>query len=148
MSKEKETDLPEEKKQPERVKFLNGGYFDVEVHFSSKHDHIIEFAVYPISEWSGPNDTKGFSYLNKHDSGDHEDFSEENSRMLFNGSYCWRGVWESRIYFPDGEEYWGSELMDMARIFKQWIVPYCREWLKKQQPELTMDDFEHGVDEN
>jgi len=132
----------------QRVKFLNGDYFDVEVHFSSKYEHHIEFAVYPISKWEGRNNTSGYSYFNKHDSDTHDEFSEKESRMLFNGSYRWRGVWDSRVYFPDREEYNGSEFMDMARIFKQWISPYCREWLKKQQPQYEMNDFEHGIDDH
>lgn len=126
----------------ERVKFINGDYYDVEVHFSTIHnyDHILEFKVYPVSQWTGMNNESGWSYYNKTDSDHHDVFSEEHSKMIFYGSYRWRGVWESRIYFPDGEEYWGSELMEMARIFKEWVAPWCKEWLQKQQPEFKMED--------
>ena len=31
------------------------------------------------------------------------------------GSYCWRGVWESRLYF-DEEEYWGEDLAELSNL--------------------------------
>lgn len=46
------------------------------------------------------------------------------------GVYCWRGVWEGRLYFTD-DEYWGSDIMELAKIYTEHIVPACQAWLRE-----------------
>lgn len=54
-------------------------------------------------------------FVSEFDGSETED--KETGRCLFTFSLCWRGVWESRIYFKDGE-YRGSELMQLAELWQ------------------------------
>lgn len=111
------------------------------VHFiKTKYDHLIEFEVYPVSDWWGPNDTTGTSYLSQTSSDTVDEFIHGGVAMSFYGSMCWRGVWESRIYFPDGEEYWGEELKGIADLWEKCVEPWCKEYLKKAQPHLNYNE--------
>ncbi len=47
--------------------------------------------------------------------------------LLLNGTYGWRGVWEGRIYFTQ-DEYWGTTLIDLAKIYKETITPICQKF--------------------
>jgi hypothetical protein len=44
--------------------------------------------------------------------------TNNENRMLFEYIFCWRGVWEGRLYFKDSE-YWSEDLEVMHRI---WII--------------------------
>lgn len=54
------------------------------------------------------------------------------ARRLFNFSYCWRGVWEGRIYFTD-EEYWSSELAELSKLW-DFIEHHCKMLIKSRFP--------------
>ena len=43
---------------------------------------------------------------------------KKEARILFDFSFTWRGVWESRIYFKD-DEYWGSELEEIYMLWSK-----------------------------
>lgn len=58
--------------------------------------------------------------------------NKEEARHLFNFSYCWRGVWEGRIYFKD-EEYWGSDIREMADLWDS-IELHCQMMIKSKFP--------------
>jgi len=102
------------------------------IHYNTK-DNTVYFEVYPIQEWYNPtNGDKGFHYLDKEDlTTGRNDFDKDLCLKKFEGSYCWRGVWESRLYFTD-EEYWGEELKDMSDLFDKHIEPWSKSFIKKQ----------------
>lgn len=49
----------------------------------------------------------------------------DDSNVMFEYSFCWRGVWEGRLYFPD-KEYWSE---DLAEINEAWN--FAEEEFKK-----------------
>ena len=104
------------------------------VHFTYK-DHRIYFEVYPIQVW-GPTPTgeKGFDYLDKEDPiTTREVFEEDKCLKKFEGSFCWRGVWEGRLYFTS-DEYWGEEISEMSELYDNHIVPWCKDFVKRCDP--------------
>jgi hypothetical protein len=110
-------------------------FSDVVVHFEMD-DPFIGFKVFPVQDWAGCDGSKGTSYVIK-DSGCEglDVFDEEKAEKLFEGTFCWRGVWEGRIYFPN-EEYWGDDLIRMAALYENEIVPWCKNFIKKRNPEI------------
>lgn len=100
------------------------------VHFSSG-DSIIYFCVYSVVECTDEN---GTSVMYVDENNGFEPLSEfgERATKRFSGSYCWRGVWEGRIYFRDDDEYWGEELKEMADLYENNIVPWCQNYINKR----------------
>jgi len=112
---------------------------DVMIHYKPD-DFFIDFEVYPIIEWTGANNTSGISYVVKDTGCETLDvFDKDKAKKLFEGSICWRGVWEGRLYFTE-DEYWGDELQMMAELYKDKIVPWCQEFIKKRHPEYDYED--------
>ena len=100
------------------------------VHFSK--DYPVErlfFEVYPIVFWTDSVGDRGFSYRDKTSQDECllDEFDEKKALIKFSGSYCWRGCWESRIYFTD-DEYWGEEIYEINFVFKK-IKEYCESLL-------------------
>lgn len=107
-------------------------YGTYNVHF--KHDTWLYFEVYPVTDWSGPNDTSGTAYISLEDQPDiMMEFEQGKCLMKLKGSYCWRGTWEGRLRFPDSE-YWSEELKELSNLFEVWIEPYCKAFLRKVEP--------------
>lgn len=42
--------------------------------------------------------------------------NKEDARCWFSFIYCWRGVWEGRVYFQD-DEYWGEEIEIISLVW-------------------------------
>lgn len=61
----------------------------------------------------------------------------EDSRCFFTFLFCWRGVWEGRIYFKD-DEYWISELETINELWKE-IEIKLKAQIKKDNPNYTYD---------
>lgn len=69
-------------------------------------------SVYEVLEVSNDGgDSYNYEYASK-SSPDYYDCINDDCRIMFDFSFCYRGVWEGRIYFKDSE-YWGGELQDM-----------------------------------
>ena len=100
---------------------------DYMVHFTSDQ-HRIEFTAFPIVKWARGEET-GISYLRK---GDYEMTDSDDPVAKFQGSFCWRGVWEGRIYFME-EEYWGEDLREMADLYDL-IEDWCINAIKTEYP--------------
>lgn len=111
----------------ERIKYKQN-HFEYEVHYTLDNWRV-EFSVYPIGHWTGPNGTEGYSYSAKTSSDDVYEFDPETCRCLFEGSYVWRGVWEGRLYFKD-DEYWDHELAEMSSLFTSHIEPHCKDLVR------------------
>jgi hypothetical protein len=106
------------------------------IHYNFLIAHIKEdgrrfvFTVYS----GGQFDDGSFWYVDKDTEPDTRDIFEEGECLVkFEGSFCWRGVWEGRLYFHDSE-YWGEDLSEMNHLYNEMIVPYCKEQIKKRDP--------------
>lgn len=97
------------------------------VHIKREAENWMSFVAYPIVR--SAKDDKLFWYYDQSESPIIEEFDEKTCFSKFKGSYCWRGVWEGRLYFTD-EEYWGSDLSDMHDLYYDHIVPYCEKHIK------------------
>lgn len=62
----------------------------------------------------------------------------KDARVWFEFSYCWRGVWEGRIYFKDSE-YWCEEMKTMPAIWAQ-IEAIMKERIKLDNPDYGYFD--------
>lgn len=60
------------------------------------------------------------------------------ARCIFEFSYCWRGIWEGRIYFKDNE-YWSEELREMADLWDK-IEEAFKAKIKEIEPQNHYDD--------
>lgn len=95
-------------------------------------------SVYPVSVCDFDGEDKLF-YISQTDGTDilsHADVA--NVRVLFDFSFCYRGVWEGRIYFKD-DEYWSEELMEMAKLWDE-IQIVLKEKIKGQNPKQLFVD--------
>lgn len=102
-------------------------------------NYTLTFEVYPIIEWE-KDGKMGFSYVSKKDEPDLiDEFKEDECVKKFEGSYCWRGIWEGRLYFTD-DEYWEGELSEMAELYENHIVPQCKEFIKLREPLIDYDE--------
>ena len=112
----------------ERVRMM-----DYMVHFKTDK-HTLEFEVYPVQDWKHlPTGEKGFSYIGKENEPDTiEEFENGKCLIKLKGSFCWRGVWEGRLYFTD-EEYWGEDIEELSRLYNDFIVPWCKQFIKKRK---------------
>ena len=60
-----------------------------------------------------------------------EEFEKGKCLKKLEGSFCWRGVWEGRLYFPD-EEYWGEEIAELSELYNDYILPWCKNFIKER----------------
>lgn len=113
---------------------------DFIVHFNT-NSMIITFGVFPVLDWAKISDgSTGTSYIVKDTGCETLDvFDEEKAEKQFDGSYCWRGFWEGRLYFKQ-YEYWGEELKEMYNIYENNIVPWCKAFIKKREPHGYYDE--------
>lgn len=95
-------------------------------------DGWIRGTVYPI--WDSSDEVL---YQSKQSSDSVTD--KADAKVLFTFLFCWRGVWEGRIYFPDGEEYWSEELIEIASVWGQLQVK-LKDFIKAQIPDNMYDD--------
>ena len=106
------------------------------VHFAkySMYNPLIRFDVYPVM---GELNGKEVKYLDRElEYNELCDFSKGKCLMKMQGTYCWRGMWEGRLYFSD-DEYWGEEIEELSRLYNDHIVRLCRGFIKKMFPPDT-----------
>lgn len=103
------------------------------VHLHHK-DNWVFFKCYPISYWSNiDNSESGFNYIDKEKEPDEREiFEEDKCLKKIEGSFCWRGVWEGRLYFTD-QEYWGEDIEELSRLYNDKIVPVCKNLINKDE---------------
>lgn len=103
--------------------------------------HTLEFEIYPVQDWEHvPTGKKGMSYIDNEEGWNemHEEFIKDKCLMKLEGSFCWRGVWEGRLYFKD-DEYWGEEIEELSRLYNDCIVPWCKDFIMKREPHNYYD---------
>jgi hypothetical protein len=120
-----------------RIEVIKKRFDDYMVHFDFEMSHWLTFNVYYVTDLIDANTgEKSLAYNSKEDPMEFfEIFDKEKCRTMFSGSYCYRGVWESRLYFSE-DEYWGEDLITMANLFKDHIEPVCKKYLKKMDPNI------------
>ena len=113
---------------------------DFMIHLDTRQ-HTIQFEVYPVQDWTHlPTGKEGTNYINKEDEPDsREEFEECKCLKKLEGSFCWRGVWEGRLYFTD-DEYWGEDIEELSRLYNDKILPWCKDFIKNREPDNTYDD--------
>ena len=105
---------------------------DFMVHLKTD-EFTLYFEVYPVQDWTHlPTGKEGMSYIDNVLSINLEEFEEGKCLKKLEGSYCWRGVWEGRLYFPD-EEYWGEEIGELSRLYNDCIIPWCKDFIQKRE---------------
>jgi|SRR6186713_696052 len=92
--------------------------------------------VYPIIEWTRGNES-GWSYTSKIN-GECLDKFDIDCRKIFAFNFCWRGVWEGRIYFED-DEYWSEELKIISQAWDK-IEIELKNIIKNKYPNYNYDD--------
>lgn len=119
------------------VRVRMGGFM---VHVDTRQNWL-KFEVYPVQDWTHlPTWKQGTSYIDKEDEPDErEEFEEGMCLKKLEGSFCWRGVWEGKLYFTD-DEYWGEDIEELSRLYNDKIVPWCKDFIKKREPHGYYDD--------
>lgn len=123
-------------KEIARIQFIspNSILEDFIVHFSDR-EYDVAFEVYAVSNG------EQIYYIDKEDNQEcHTEFSENTALKKMEGLFRWRGVWDERIYFPNDEEYWGSDFIKLCELYKDHIIPYCRDYIKNKEPEYNYDN--------
>jgi hypothetical protein len=111
---------------------------DFMVHLNTER-HTLLFEVYPILEWTD-GEKAGICYIDKQNEPDtREIFEEGKCLMKLQGSFCWRGVWEGRLYFTDSE-YWGEDIEELSELYNKHIVIWCKDFIKKRNPQYAYDE--------
>lgn len=108
---------------------------DYMVRFKLDLSFRVEFDVYPVS-WYTDKEGNVERYLYRSVNGESDlldTFDEKRCLKAMVGSYTWRGCWEGRVYFTD-DEYWGEDFIMLAAVYKDSIVPKCREMIKAARP--------------
>ena len=118
----------------EKIRF--GEYM---VHIDTSNNRL-EFQVYPVFDVSFIGEsTTTIEYIDKATEPNTTPiFDKDKCLMQMEGSYCWRGVWEGRICFTD-DEYWGEELAYLSELYNEYIVKWCKEFIKKRDPSINYD---------
>lgn len=62
----------------------------------------------------------------------------EGARVWFEWSFCWRGVWEGRIYFKD-DEYWSEDMDTMPLLWAE-IQALVKSQIKNDNPDYECFD--------
>lgn len=96
--------------------------------------------VYPISRWTKQSGHEaGWAYNSNSSGGLTHDDLNDDCDVLFEFIFCWRGVWEGRIYFPDDEEYWSSDLHMIANVWDL-IELHLKQRIIKDNPDYDAFD--------
>lgn len=122
--------------------FINADDEDFVVHIEQNQAYAnwINGRVYPIQRYEYvKTGKKDWGYVLLQD-GTSTDSHEPNDdcRVMFDFSFCWRGVWEGRIYFKD-DEYWSEELNTINEAWKK-ILPVLKSIIKHIDPGNHYDD--------
>jgi len=106
---------------------------DFMVHVDTTQN-LLQFEVYPVQDWVNlQTGEEGTSYIDKENEPD-ERYEFEKGKCLkkLEGSVCWRGEWEGRLYFTD-DEYWGEEIGQLSRLYNEKILPWCKDFIKNRE---------------
>ena len=63
------------------------------------------------------------------------DFIHDKCIKKMTGILCWRGVWDSRLWFTD-DEYWGEDLGELSVLYYSDILPLCKDIIQSKYPSI------------
>ena len=111
---------------------------DYNVHFGVPYagSLIVEYKVFPVQDWENVSTkVKGTSYIDATSPSEDmlDQFDKDKAKWRFQGSCCYRGVWETRVYFSD-DEYWGEEFVEMHTAYNK-IIEECKRLIVIMHPE-------------
>ncbi|MBF0253181.1 MAG: hypothetical protein HQL29_05130 [Candidatus Omnitrophica bacterium] len=122
--------------------FYNIDHEDFIVHIEQDeyYGFRIKGEVYPIQKYKTVGESaEKWGYIKLQDGDIHEEHEPDiTCRKLFDFSFCWKGVWEGRIYFKD-DEYWSDEIKIMSELWEQ-ISATLKEKIKSNDPSHNYDD--------
>jgi len=75
----------------------------------------------------------GYGFKKDSDSHEMEPMSED-CEVSFVATFCWRGVWDNRLYF-EVDEYYGEDLSNIHNFYYEILEPKCIEIIKGKYPE-------------
>lgn len=107
------------------------------VHIVPDGDMKLYGSVYFAEEYlSLKDDSEGIAYQNGNDYLTNE--PSEDTKRAFDFSFCWRGVWEGRIYFKEAE-YWSEDLEAMNSCWNE-LENIIKEKIKQNNPNYKYFD--------
>jgi hypothetical protein len=115
--------------------FIEADYHEFIVHFEPKTpDYKMSWSgsLYEIQKY-----TDGSWRYQSNSSSDSTD-KKEDARCWFEWSFCWRGVWEGRVYFKD-DEYWSEEMKTIAEVWQK-LEAIVKERIKKDNTDYGYFD--------
>ena len=112
----------------------NGEDFSVEF---ERDDNWYEGNVYQVDQYSNDRETF-YRYNSATDGGITHGELNDDCRVMFRFLFCYRGVWEGRIYFPDDEEYWSEELKTIAAVWDK-IEVILKDRIKTENPSFIFE---------
>jgi len=108
------------------------GYEDFMVYFEKQSDLYWRGKVAQLQIYDD-----GYIEFQSNHSSDSTD-KLDDARIWFEWSFCWRGVWEGRIYFKD-DEYWSEEMQTIPLIWNQ-IEDIIKDKIKNDNPDRNNFD--------
>jgi hypothetical protein len=119
-----------------KIKFIKTKYHEYAVHIEKGIGFIILFQAFPIEKF----DDNMYGYWDKRTLLTDIHFKFNNDcLMCMEGSLCWRGVWEERIYFPDGSEHSGLDLFCYNELWEL-LYPILKDMIKSDNPDYKYFD--------
>jgi hypothetical protein len=105
---------------------------DFLVYFKKEHEKswkgmAVQIQIFSSGEWM---------YQSKNSSDQTKDITE--ARVWFDWSFCWRGVWEGRVYFRD-DEFWDEEMKTIYLLWEE-IEKMMKEKIKSDNPDYEYFD--------
>ena len=117
---------------------INGEFFIV--HIDPVREKEYQGEVYFAYFWTKLNSGEnGVSYASESEGGEMHETLTTDCKKAFSFSFCWRGVWEGRVYFPNDKEFWSEELKSMSDL---WLVleKDLEDKIKKENPDYKNFD--------
>jgi hypothetical protein len=68
----------------------------------------------------------------------HKEFNED-CKKAYDFRFCWRGVWEDRVYMKSDEELYCGDLRELADLWDQ-IEIYLKDRIKTENPDYDCFD--------
>lgn len=115
----------------ENIKIVVTEYFAIHFYsseYGSKNN--IRFDINPIQQYTDLGGHSGYQYLNKENEQDGVEFTEGEVFTKLTGTYCWRGIWEGRLYFQN-DEYWSEDLKELSDLFSEVVEPECKNIIRE-----------------
>lgn len=93
---------------------VDGDHFSVEF---TADQNTVNGIVYPIQPFTDQLSNKeDWGYFGKHNNDGFHKEKDSNTRILFEFTFQWRGIWDGRIWFKEGE-YYSEQLKTISDLW-------------------------------